>query len=70
MRISARNVFEGSVGSVVDGAVNSEVQVSLDSGQTVVASITRGSVDRPGLRPGSPVVALFKASSVMLAVAS
>ncbi|MBU4215734.1 MAG: TOBE domain-containing protein [Actinobacteria bacterium] len=66
MKISARNVLEGSVGSVVDGAVNSEVHVTLPTGETVVASITRGSVDRLGLVPGAPVVAIVKAPLVML----
>jgi molybdate transport system regulatory protein len=67
-RISARNVLEGEVGSVLDGAVNSEVEVWLPGGTKMFASITKGSVESLGLYPGVPVSAIVKASNVMIGV--
>jgi molybdate transport system regulatory protein len=67
-RISARNVLAGEVGSVLDGAVNSEVEVWLAGGTTMVASITKASVEALGLHPGAPVSAIVKASNVMIGV--
>ena len=67
-RISARNVLAGEVGSVVDGAVNSEVEVWLEGGTKMFASITKASVEALGLHPGAPVSAIVKASNVMIGV--
>src|SRR5262245_64248199 len=40
MKISARNQFSGTVKNVTEGAVMSEVIVTLDGGQEMVAAIT------------------------------
>lgn len=66
-RISARNVLSGEVASVLDGAVNSEVEVRLEAGTSVVASITKASVEALGLHPGAKVSAIIKASNVLVA---
>jgi molybdate transport system regulatory protein len=66
--ISARNVLPGLVEEVHDGAVNSEVIVSLGGGTRVVASITKDSVKSLGLKAGDPVSAIIKASNVMVGV--
>jgi molybdopterin-binding protein len=68
MRISARNVLPGKVKKIVAGVVNAEVVVELPGGQEVVAVITLSSVKSLGLREGSSVSAIIKASSVMLGV--
>jgi molybdate transport system regulatory protein len=67
-RISARNVLQGEVIKVEEGAVNSEVEVKLSGGTAVVASITKASVRSLGLRPGSKVTAIVKASNVLIGV--
>jgi molybdate transport system regulatory protein len=67
-RISARNVLAGEVGMVQDGAVNSEVEVWLTGGTTMVASITKASVETLGLHPGAPVTAIVKASNVLIGI--
>lgn len=66
MHISARNQFQGSVASIQTGAVNAEVIVDLPGGAQLAAIITNASVQSLGLAVGKPVVALVKASSVLL----
>ena len=68
MKVSARNIWSGTVAKIEKGAVNSVVEVALKGGDTVVAVITDNSVMRLGLQPGSEVLALVKAPSVMLAI--
>lgn len=67
MQVSARNTFTGTIHSVGDGAVNSQVTLELPGGDLLVAIVTRGSVQSLGLAPGKPAVALVKAPWVMLA---
>ena len=65
MQISARNQLKGKVKSVTPGAVMSEVVVDI-GGQEVTSVITKGSVERLGLKPGDSVVAIIKATEVMI----
>ena len=67
-RFTARNQWAGTVAAVQRGAVNASVSVSLPGGATVSSIVTQQAVDELGLVEGSPVVAMFKAGSVMLAV--
>ena len=66
MKISARNVLAGSVKNVTRGAVNAEVVLALEGGDTVVAIITNHSVDSLGLKENSPAYAIIKASEVII----
>ena len=66
MKLSARNVFPGTVTKVEKGAVNSEVQLSTKGGDRIVAIITNTSVDALGLKEGTPALAIVKASWVIL----
>lgn len=68
LKVSARNRLRGSVESVTAGAVNSEVTLALDGGGTLTAVVTNESVDALQLDAGRRAIALFKASSVILAV--
>ena len=68
MKISARNQWPGTVKKIVQGAVNSEVIVTLPGGQEVVSIITRASVERLGLAEGKQAFVIVKSSDVMLAV--
>ncbi|WP_022662715.1 TOBE domain-containing protein [Paucidesulfovibrio longus] len=68
MKVSARNLLPGTVKNIVKGAVNCEVVVEVAPGVEVVSVITLSSVERLGLKPGSKVNAMVKASSVMLTV--
>jgi len=66
MKVSARNVFSGTVSVINPGTVNSEVRISLRGGETLVSVITNESVEALGLREGSDVFAIIKASSVLI----
>ncbi|MBK5968877.1 MULTISPECIES: TOBE domain-containing protein [Thiorhodovibrio] len=66
MKISARNQFHGKVVAVTTGAVNAEVRVALSSGQEMVAIVTNESLKSLKLEPNAAVIALFKASSVLV----
>jgi molybdate transport system regulatory protein len=69
-KLSARNQLRGTVCKIVRGAVNAEVAVELSGGTVVTAIVTNGSIDSLELEIGRPVVAIFKASSVIIGVAS
>src|ERR1700742_3060347 len=66
MKLSARNVFPGTVSKVIKGAVNAEVHLALKSGDKIVAIITNGSVDALGLKENKEASAIIKASWVIL----
>ena len=68
LRTSARNRLKGVVIEIRAGAVNDEITLELDAGKTLTATITSESTNRLGLALGQPVVALIKASQVILAV--
>jgi len=68
MKISARNQLSGTVKSVTEGAVMTEVVVALDGGHEVVSAITAESARRLGLAAGKRVIAVIKSTEVMLAV--
>ncbi len=66
MKISARNVFEGTITALVDGKVNAEVEVTTAGGDRIVAIVTEGSVAALGLAVGKPALAYVKAPWVMV----
>jgi molybdate transport system regulatory protein len=66
MRLSARNQLAGTIAQVTRGAVNAEVTIQLDGGGEVVAIVTNGSVDSLALVDGLAVIAIIKASSIIL----
>ncbi|WP_127091154.1 TOBE domain-containing protein [Aquabacter cavernae] len=68
MRISARNILEGTVVEVVRGATTAHVRLEVSPGTIITASITNEAVDQLGLVAGQPASAVIKASDVMIAV--
>ncbi len=66
MRISARNQLHAKVTSVSRGASIANVELEV-GGQRVLASITVEAVDELGIREGAEVLAVIKASDVMIA---
>jgi molybdate transport system regulatory protein len=66
MNISARNIFKGTVSSVVKGAVNAEVAITLADGTQIVSVITNGAFERLGLKEGLAASAIVKASSIIV----
>jgi molybdopterin-binding protein len=65
VEISGRNQFKGKVVGVAFGGVMAEVRVMVD-GNEIAAIITRSSVDRLGIKVGDEVVAIVKATDVMI----
>lgn len=70
MKVSARNVFKGKITSLVDGAVNAEVELTTAGNDKIVAIVTEGSVKSLGLAVGKEAVALVKAPWVILMAGS
>ena len=67
-KVSARNIFCGTISKIIEGPVNTEVDVEIGSGNTVSAVITHGSAVRLELKAGGHACAMFKASSVIIGV--
>jgi molybdate transport system regulatory protein len=67
-KVSARNVFCGTIATIIEGPVNTEVDVEIGGGNIISAVITHGSSTRLGLKVGGHACALFKASSVIIGV--
>nr|WP_319565156.1 TOBE domain-containing protein [uncultured Rhodoferax sp.] len=67
-RFSARNMLHGTVSSFVKGAVNCQVNIMLPGGSAISAMVTNAAVADMNLTEGTPVVALFKASHVLVGV--
>ena len=68
MRLSARNKISATVTGITRGEATANVILDA-SGTRLVASITVEAADELGLAAGSQVIAVIKASDVMLAVA-
>ncbi len=66
MKASARNQYFGKVTDVAIGAVNATVVVGLKGGDSIVATITKESVESLGIKNGVDVVALVKAPQIIV----
>lgn len=67
LRVSARNIFKGTIHSVRMGAVNAEIELILPCGDQILSIITNESVEVLGLETGMDAYAIIKAPSVILA---
>ena len=65
MELSARNQLRGTVTKITLGNVMAEVHVQVGSNE-LVSAITRGSVERLGIKVGDEVTAIVKATEVLL----
>lgn len=65
MQISARNQLRGRVTAISLGNVMAEVHVQVGQNE-IVSVVTRGSVEALGLKVGDEVVAIVKATAVMV----
>jgi molybdopterin-binding protein len=66
VKLSARNQLAGTVTAVHRGEAIANVVLDV-AGQRLVASITVEAVSDLGLREGTPVTAVIKASDVIIA---
>lgn len=67
MKISARNVLEGTITEVKKGATTAHVLIDV-KGSILTSSITNESIDDLGLKAGLKVKAIIKSSDVIIAV--
>jgi molybdopterin-binding protein len=67
MKISARNVMEGTVKNVETGPIMANVKIEIKSPGVVTAIITKESVDKLGIKEGDTVSAIVKSTEVMIA---
>jgi molybdate transport system regulatory protein len=65
MDLSARNQLRGRIAAVTVEGVMAEVRVTIGD-QELVSIITRGSVERLGLRVGDEVFAVIKSTEIMI----
>jgi molybdopterin-binding protein len=66
MQLSARNQLRGRITAVSLGAVMAEVTVDIGGGNSLVSAITRASAESMDLREGMDVVAVIKATEVLI----
>jgi molybdopterin-binding protein len=66
MKISARNQLKGTVTEVKLGVVTAEVVLQLDGGQQITSVITVDAAQSLDLKAGDQVVAIIKATEVMI----
>lgn len=64
--LSARNQLRGTVVAVRGGGVLCEVVLRLGDGQEITSIITARSAEQLGVRRGQAIVAVIKATEVML----
>ncbi|ARM31877.1 TOBE domain-containing protein [Prosthecochloris sp. HL-130-GSB] len=67
-KVSTRNVLCGTVENIVDGPVNTEIELQIGGGNIITSIITHSSAQTLGLKEGSRACAMFKASSVIIGV--
>ena len=67
LQLSARNQLQATVVSVKHGDVLSSVKLEVAPQQTMTATITREATEELSLAPGTPVVAVCKATDVLVA---
>lgn len=66
LKVSARNIFSGTVTQITRGAVNALVVLALKGGASIAATVTVASVDALELEPGRDAYAIVKASTIIL----
>jgi molybdate transport system regulatory protein len=69
-RLSARNQLKGVITRIQKGAVNSEVIIELNGGNSIAATVTNDSVETLALTVGGSATAVFKSGAVILGVPS
>ncbi|ETS93701.1 MULTISPECIES: molybdopterin-binding protein [Veillonella] len=68
MKLSARNQLKGTIVEIQEGAVNAIVKINVGNDNIITADITLQSVKELNLTVGKEVVAVIKATNVMVGV--
>lgn len=67
-KFSARNCLSGTIYRIQPGAVNTEVVIDLPGGGSIASIITNQSAKDMKLEEGQKVMAIFKASSIIIGI--
>ncbi|MDU5733034.1 MAG: TOBE domain-containing protein [Veillonella sp.] len=68
MKLSARNQLKGKIIEIQEGAVNAIVKINVGNGNILTADITMQSVKELNLAVGKEVIAVIKATNVMVGI--
>lgn len=68
--LSARNQLKGHIERITTDDISAEISVRLEAGPVIVSQVTPDAIAHLALQEGTDVYAIFKASSVMLGIAS
>lgn len=68
MKLSARNQLKGKITEIQEGAVNAIVKINVGNGNILTADITMQSVKELNLSVGKEVIAVIKATNVMVGI--
>ena len=68
MKLSARNQLKGKITEIQEGAVNAIVKINGGNGNILTADITMQSVKELNLAVGKEVIAVIKATNVMVGI--
>ena len=66
MKTSARNELTGKITSIIDGAVMSEVKITVSPEVTVSATVTKEGLASLGVNLNDEVTAIIKPSSIII----
>ena len=68
MRLSTRNQLKGTISSITEGSINSEVVINLPGGTSIVSVVTNAAVKNLDLEVGKTAYALIKSSNVIIGI--
>jgi len=66
MKLSARNQLKGTITSVEKGPISAKVKIDVGGGNTITSMVTAETADDLDLKAGDPVLAIIKASEVLI----
>ncbi len=67
MQISARNQIVATIKEIVEDKVSTNIILQTKSGQIIVSTISKHSIDDLGLKIEDEIIAIFKSNNVMIA---
>lgn len=66
LKLSARNSLNGNIEEIIIGSVNAEVVVNIGNEDKIIAIVTINSIENMGLKIGTSVDVIIKASDIMI----
>jgi molybdate transport system regulatory protein len=66
MKTSARNELSGKITNIINGAVMSEVKITVSPDVTISATVTKDGIESLGAKLNDNITAIIKASSIII----